>query len=122
MSPDVRAIPATDIEVLNELLAAGLSLSVVKEPGSEDPSAQGRGPAGNPVHPRARVVLVQSTGRGPRREASRRLRLTSGRRPLLLALSKSLAECAMDLGLGASVCRPQALNRLETESGSCENA
>ncbi|MBD3348728.1 MAG: hypothetical protein GF400_05990 [Candidatus Eisenbacteria bacterium] len=107
MTSDFRAVPVADIQVLNRLLASGLSLSVVTEPGRGEAPAEIPPPETEPRRARARVVLVQSDERGSRREASRRLLLTCGRRRLLLGLSECLAECAMDLGLGASVCRPR---------------
>jgi hypothetical protein len=113
-----------DVAYLNGLLVSGVSLSLVAEPGLVDGAAiefdwtavpTGQGAS-------ARVVLVATDRQGGRREASRRLRLTPGRRPWLLALSAGLAECAMDLGLGTSVCRGAASKRLERGLPSCENA
>lgn len=97
----------SEVELLNGMLGDGLSLVV--EPGSIRRAVTGRRGLGRGVVPAVRrpgiVVLVLTDECGARRQVSRRLRLAPGRRPLLLALSACLAECAMDLGLGASVCR-----------------
>jgi len=106
MSCDSGSELSAHVERLNGLLGSGLSLAVV---------------VGRRRHVRE-IVLAIVDERGNRREAARRLRLASGSRSLLLALSECLAECAMDLGLGASVCRGRPRNRLEPQRPSCENA
>jgi hypothetical protein len=88
------------VQSINSILRSGLAVTVMREPG-------GAGASGGPGRrsgdaPSAVVTLV--AGHGLAQRASQRLWLTSGRRSLLLALSACLAECAMDLGLGASVC------------------
>jgi len=106
MSCDSVSDLAAHVERLNGLLRSGLSLAVV-------------------VGRRRRVreiVLALVDERGNRREAARRLRLAPGSRSLQLALSECFAECAMDLGLGASVCGGSIRNRLEPQRPSCENA
>ncbi len=75
----------SDVALLNGILGDGLSFAVERE--------------------RATAILVLADQCGSCRQASRRLRLTPGRRPRWLALSACLAECAMDLGLGVSICR-----------------
>jgi hypothetical protein len=71
------------------VVRSGLRVEILMEPG---------GPA----------LVTLAAGPEPARRASRRMRLTSGRRSLLLSLSTCLAECAMDLGLGASAWRHEA--------------
>lgn len=74
-----------DAAHLNRILVPGLSFSVQMNEASA-------------------VFALEERG-GSRRKATRRLRLTSGRRMRRLVLCDCLAECAMELGLGASVCR-----------------
>lgn len=90
------------VESINAMLGAGLSLVLERERSEAGPSPDGRRAEGDDG---ASAVLTLVAGSHPTRQASRRLRLTPGHRPLLLTLSSCLAECAMDLGLGASVCR-----------------
>jgi len=80
------------------VLRPGLSVAV-----SGDRAGIG---AGEESGPPATATVTLTAGPGIGKRASRRLRLTPGRRSVLLSLSRCLAECAMDLGLGASVCRP----------------
>lgn len=90
------------VESMNAMLGSGLSLALERERSGAEPPPDGRRSEG---YDGASAVLTLAAGSHPSRRASRRLRLTPGHRPLLLTLSSCLAECAMDLGLGASVCR-----------------
>ena len=88
-----------DIRRLNSALAPHLTLLTVRVPAV-------------PGRPRARradvgetCVLVERLPGGERRAAAP-LPRSSTRRARLLAISAALADCAMSLGLGTSVCRP----------------
>jgi hypothetical protein len=85
--PETSAL-LSDIACLNAMLASGVTFTVEEE--------------------RPEAVLELKGERGLKRSVSRRLRLAAGRRRMRLALSSCLAECAMDLGLGAAVCRRRA--------------
>jgi hypothetical protein len=83
---EVDSCLARDAAHLNGMLAPGLSFSVEMNEAS--------------------AVFALEERSGSRRKATRRrLRLTPGRRTRQLVLCDCLAECAMELGLGASVCR-----------------
>jgi len=92
------------VERINRHLGGGLRLTLVWEilAGRGSRAAQEVQFSNNAYH-FARLILTATDERGLPRQASRRLRLTPGRRSRLVLLSAGLAECAMDLGLGASV-------------------
>ncbi|MFH1502561.1 MAG: hypothetical protein ABIG03_05905 [Candidatus Eisenbacteria bacterium] len=81
-----------DVARLNGILREGLSFAVK------------RGSAAAEERTATAVLELADAGGTPRR-VFRRVRLARERRPRRLALSGCLAECAMELGLGASVCR-----------------
>ncbi len=105
----------TIAESAGAVLRSGLSVAVVSESREHDGRLGPAEPCGGtvphacgergPGRGCASVLVTLAEGSDPERRASRRMRLSSGRRSLLLSLSTCLAECAMDLGLGASVCR-----------------
>ncbi|MCK4410319.1 MAG: hypothetical protein KAW67_09545, partial [Candidatus Eisenbacteria sp.] len=78
-------------------------------------------PACEPIST-ARGVLIYKTSEGRQRTASFPVVCFTVRRHLLHSLSRSLAECAMTLGLGAGVYREslatRATNRLRAADGS----
>jgi hypothetical protein len=95
-SPGVSGLRA-DIRRLNALLAPHLTFAAVKAP-----KVAGRPPARDAAET---GVLIERLSGGERRAVTP-LPRSSSRRARLLALSAALAECAMRLGLGTSVCRP----------------
>lgn len=70
----------------------------------------------------ARGVLVVAARGGRRRAASCSMLLAGTERGVLLSIAKCFSDCAMSLGLGASVYgRHPAANDLEPPVEPCDN-
>ena len=106
----LQPVDPGDLTALNELLGSGLRFAVVPEERHEPRRAHRRGVGQSSVHsasPLASGVLTYRPSDGRIAVASFPVACTSARRRLLHSLAGSLAECAMDLGLGTGVYRRQ---------------
>ena len=90
-----RRVEPDDLSRLNSLLEVGLRFEL--DTGETRGAGTGSG------------ILVCESSRGTRQTARYPVMLSGERRKLLNSLSRSLAECAMALGLGAGVYSERTL-------------
>lgn len=107
---------ADELERLNALLGKGISFELLPAAGGVEAAGRGRVSEEGLLcsSPASGVLTLGRAGREV--AAARPLPLPRGRRERLLALASCLAECAMDLGLGAAVYRSGSLT-----PGACRN-